>query len=428
MKFAPHRRRRRKRLDTLTDMLFKAIADHDREKVKALLTQGADIEAQDRIMGKRPLIVAALLGYREITELLLAHGADLQGTDDFGMTALHWAAQFGRSNIAELLISRGADIQAPNKEGWTPLFSAAANGQKKAAELMIAHGAEVNRRDLSGLTPLHVAAVRGFKDVTELFIAHGADSNAKDMHGMTPLQIAVETLEDHVEREPLTVMRRHIKATLEIAEIFKRQGCREKIYRRLLNCYRKSGRGEDFSSHEAAAKPFIELATYPLERSRCEMIAYGINHTGQMIGAAAQAILDSAGPEVRDAARELLAHTDRALGTVVVTPSFGLKSAGARWIAHVVSTPKHTPKAPQWIRPAMERILDEACARQVLTLGVAALGTAGGITPDSAAQILINVAQARQRTWKEGSFLRPRVIFCLPNPKVYQAFARRLRR
>jgi len=166
----------------------------------------------------------------------------------------------------------------------------------------------------------------------------------------------------------------------------------------------------------------IELVTTRLEHSGCAMIAYGINHTGQLVGSTAQAILATAGTAARDAARESLATTDRGLGTVVVTPSFGLEPAGVKWIAHVVSTPKHTPKSPGWLVPAMNRIIDEALKRDVPRVGVVALGTAGGITPATAARILTDTARARHREWKGEKF--PTIVFCLPAPGVYQAFRR----
>ncbi len=78
------------------------------------------------------------------------------------------------------------------------------------------------------------------------------------------------------------------------------------------------------SSSSGVRSGCIELSNDPLERSGCDMIAYGINHTGQLIGSTAQAIPVAAGTEARDAARARLACTDRGLGTVVVTPSFGL--------------------------------------------------------------------------------------------------------
>ena len=61
-----------------------------------------------------------------------------------GSTPLHFATFKGHKEIAELLIAKGADLNAKDKKGRTPLFGAAQDGQKEIAELLIAKGADVN--------------------------------------------------------------------------------------------------------------------------------------------------------------------------------------------------------------------------------------------------------------------------------------------
>jgi len=63
---------------------------------------------------------------REVTILLLDHGADVNATDKVGNTPLHAAVQTTASReaylpVIETLISRGADINAQNHGGGTPL-------------------------------------------------------------------------------------------------------------------------------------------------------------------------------------------------------------------------------------------------------------------------------------------------------------------
>ena len=47
--------------------------------------------------------MAALRGHKEVVELLLSHGAEVDATDNRGMTALQSAEQKGRDDIVELL-------------------------------------------------------------------------------------------------------------------------------------------------------------------------------------------------------------------------------------------------------------------------------------------------------------------------------------
>ena len=79
-----------------------------------------------------------------------------------GNTALHWAAYHGRKEIAELLITAGADMNAQGSiSGWTPLHFAARWGHKEIAELLIAAGADVNAKGFAGkMTPLDVAIAK----------------------------------------------------------------------------------------------------------------------------------------------------------------------------------------------------------------------------------------------------------------------------
>ena len=106
-----------------------------------------------------------------------------------GWSPLHSAANQGQKEITELLIAKGADVNAKEGVGrGTPLHYAAYSGHKEIAELLIANGANVNAKMDNGFTSLHWAAIapnahEGHKEVAELLIANGADVNAKDRVG-----------------------------------------------------------------------------------------------------------------------------------------------------------------------------------------------------------------------------------------------------
>ena len=92
---------------------------------------------------------------REFTKLLIANGADVNVNIDG--TPLHPAAFKGDKEIAELPISKGADVDAKDENGDTPLNWAAAGGHKEIAELLIASGADVNVKGVDGQTALDIA-------------------------------------------------------------------------------------------------------------------------------------------------------------------------------------------------------------------------------------------------------------------------------
>ncbi|MGB9596446.1 MAG: serine hydrolase, partial [Candidatus Poribacteria bacterium] len=81
-----------------------------------------------REMGKSgmnsKLISSASKGLLDDVELVLAYGADVNATDEIGLTALHRATMGGRKDIVDLLIKNGADpdIKMPDKETLADAF------------------------------------------------------------------------------------------------------------------------------------------------------------------------------------------------------------------------------------------------------------------------------------------------------------------
>ena len=94
---------------------------------------------------------AAETGNIEAIKQHLAAGADVNT-----MTAsLHRAAYNKHKEIIELLITNGVDVNAKNDAAETPLHLATT---KEIAELLIANGADVNATTNRGTTPLDWAA------------------------------------------------------------------------------------------------------------------------------------------------------------------------------------------------------------------------------------------------------------------------------
>ena len=78
----------------------------------------------------------AAFGHKEIAELLIAKGADVNARGFFGSTTLHGAALDGHKEIAELLITKGADVNAKDDGGDTPLDGA----DGETADFLRKHG------------------------------------------------------------------------------------------------------------------------------------------------------------------------------------------------------------------------------------------------------------------------------------------------
>src|SRR4029077_15403654 len=60
----------------------------------------------------------------EAVKVAVDLGADVNATNDLGMTALHGAAFHGSLRIIQFLVEKGANLDAKDKAGQTPLHKA----------------------------------------------------------------------------------------------------------------------------------------------------------------------------------------------------------------------------------------------------------------------------------------------------------------
>jgi len=196
-------------------VLHRAAISGSKEVMQLLLSKGADVNCKGKD-GDTPIQLA--LGESgsvrtEIVRLLVSHGADIsalyaaaflgevekvktvinEGADvnanwlDCG-TALHAAARGNQKDVAELLIAQGADVNAGLRDGDdTPLIYAAVNGCKEVARLLIEKGADIHAGNSGGFTPIYAAAVCNNKPIIDLLLSKGADIDAKETRGMTAL-------------------------------------------------------------------------------------------------------------------------------------------------------------------------------------------------------------------------------------------------
>ena len=86
---------------------------------------------------------------------------------------MHDAAWYDHKEIAELLIAEGADVNAKDDNGRTPLMDAARKGNKEIVELLIAEGADVNAWTADGGTPLDWANSYRRTETFDIIRKHG---------------------------------------------------------------------------------------------------------------------------------------------------------------------------------------------------------------------------------------------------------------
>ena len=101
------------------------------------------------ILGSTPLHEAVRNNRKEIVELLIAEGANVNTRDRSGETALYQAAHMGYLELCKLLINNGADLNISTSKitmGHSPLYFAIRNRHADVAELLITSGADVNKK------------------------------------------------------------------------------------------------------------------------------------------------------------------------------------------------------------------------------------------------------------------------------------------
>jgi ankyrin repeat protein len=83
---------------------------------------------------------------------------------------LHGAAKKGHREVADLLLTKGADVNAIQYDAYTPLHLGAAEGHKEVADLLLAKGADIDAKDNEDYTPLHLAVANEHGDIVEYLL------------------------------------------------------------------------------------------------------------------------------------------------------------------------------------------------------------------------------------------------------------------
>jgi len=128
-----------------------------------------------------PLLCWAIeMNKPEVVEVLLQHGVNPNKVPDSADTPLQLAATKGRKDIIDLLMRYGADVNAPPSKwrgGATALQKAAVHGYLGLAYTFIIHDADVNAPPgkWDGRTALEGAAEHGRLDMVQMLLNAGAD-------------------------------------------------------------------------------------------------------------------------------------------------------------------------------------------------------------------------------------------------------------
>ncbi len=126
--------------------------------------------------GFAPLSLAAFFDEMDIAKLLLEYDADpnLSAKNPSKVNALHSAVAKQNKELCELLIEKGVDVNAVQMQGVTALHSAAHRNNLPIVELLIEKGAELSPKMDNGDTPLAIAQREGSDEVSTYLKSKGA--------------------------------------------------------------------------------------------------------------------------------------------------------------------------------------------------------------------------------------------------------------
>lgn len=126
--------------------------------------------------GWTALHLAAFFGQEAAVRLLLEAGANLEARARNGQDnmPLHAATAAQRRDVVEILVRNGSDLEARNAQGMTPLHMAAYAGDIEMASLFCEFGARLDARDIRGRTPLALAIEQGEEDAAAWLRERGA--------------------------------------------------------------------------------------------------------------------------------------------------------------------------------------------------------------------------------------------------------------
>ena len=174
---------------------FVRAAQEDNLEALTALIAGMDVNLRDKQSKTTALEHAVKNANREMVQLLLSAGANVNAKNAEGETVLMMLDDDATGDLVWDLLNARADVNVKDGAGNTALMQAAISNNLEALKTLLDAGAEVNARNKLGQTALMLAASEGFVNNVRALVLAGADINAIDKVDMDALAHAAEN--DH---------------------------------------------------------------------------------------------------------------------------------------------------------------------------------------------------------------------------------------
>jgi carboxypeptidase family protein/ankyrin repeat protein len=171
---------------------FVRAAQEDNLETLLALIAGMDVNIRDKHSGTTALEHAVRNANREMVQLLLAFGANVNAKNADGETIMMLLDSDATSELVWDLLNAEADVNLKSESGATALMRAAVSNNLEALKILLDAGAEVNTKDKAGRTALMLAASEGLVNNVRALVLAGTDINAIDEDDMDALAHAAE--------------------------------------------------------------------------------------------------------------------------------------------------------------------------------------------------------------------------------------------
>ncbi|KAI9002418.1 hypothetical protein BC832DRAFT_561550 [Gaertneriomyces semiglobifer] len=177
---------------SLPHVFLRYCATTSKECLAVLLKSDAmNLNYIDDVSYRTALHELCISGRADILELCLSHSSlpSVSSPDNYGRTALHYAAMNDHVECILALIRHGAEVNALDHDRCTPLVLAIIAGHAKSVRLLLQEGgARIEPSTATAPIPLSLACQYGHYEITELLLHAGAQMSS-NVEGLSPLHV-----------------------------------------------------------------------------------------------------------------------------------------------------------------------------------------------------------------------------------------------